>query len=179
MARIIAGPIAENAAPAPMSPYGQHKLMMEQLCRSYAMTFGIAQHGRAVVLGLRPASAQAIAVGHLFAAAAGRTDTGSWRNRRRNTRLDRCARRGSVVGDNRRATAAGNVSGYQWRLGSRHQRRRNREHAGQELGQRRRRALFRRRPGGRSLQPAGRRRQAAQVAVRLADPGRAGDLRTM
>ena len=26
---------------APMSPYGQHKLMMEQLCRSYAMIFGL------------------------------------------------------------------------------------------------------------------------------------------
>ena len=24
-----------------MSPYGQHKLMMEQLCRSYAITFGL------------------------------------------------------------------------------------------------------------------------------------------
>ena len=35
------GPIAENAALAPMSPYGQHKLMMEQLCQSYGFTFGI------------------------------------------------------------------------------------------------------------------------------------------
>ena len=35
------GPIAETAAPAPISPYGHHKLMMEQLCGSYAMTFGI------------------------------------------------------------------------------------------------------------------------------------------
>jgi len=35
------GPIAESAVPAPMSPYGQHKLMMEQLCRSYAQSFGI------------------------------------------------------------------------------------------------------------------------------------------
>jgi UDP-glucose 4-epimerase len=35
------GPIPENAAPAPMSPYGEHKLMMEQLCRSYAITFGL------------------------------------------------------------------------------------------------------------------------------------------
>lgn len=35
------GPIAESAAPAPMSPYGQHKLMMEQLCKSYAVTFGL------------------------------------------------------------------------------------------------------------------------------------------
>jgi UDP-glucose 4-epimerase len=26
---------------APMSPYGQHKLMMEQLCRSYAASFGL------------------------------------------------------------------------------------------------------------------------------------------
>jgi UDP-glucose 4-epimerase len=34
-------PIPENAELAPMSPYGQHKLMMEQLCRSYAMTFGV------------------------------------------------------------------------------------------------------------------------------------------
>jgi UDP-glucose 4-epimerase len=36
-----AGPIPETAEPVPMSPYGQHKLMMEQLCRSYAVTFGI------------------------------------------------------------------------------------------------------------------------------------------
>jgi UDP-glucose 4-epimerase len=35
------GPIPENAEPVPMSPYGQHKLMMEQLCKSYAMTYGI------------------------------------------------------------------------------------------------------------------------------------------
>jgi UDP-glucose 4-epimerase len=35
------GAISEDAALAPMSPYGQHKLMMEQLCRSYAVTFGI------------------------------------------------------------------------------------------------------------------------------------------
>ncbi|MBR0938018.1 NAD(P)-dependent oxidoreductase [Bradyrhizobium jicamae] len=34
-------PIPESAAPAPMSPYGQHKLMMEQLCRSYACSFGL------------------------------------------------------------------------------------------------------------------------------------------
>ena len=63
------GPIAVDAATLPMSPYGQHKLMMEQLCRSYAVSFGVAQYGRAVVLGLRAASSQAIAVGHLFAAA--------------------------------------------------------------------------------------------------------------
>jgi UDP-glucose 4-epimerase len=36
-----AGPIAEADATVPMSPYGQHKLMMEQLCRSYAVTFGV------------------------------------------------------------------------------------------------------------------------------------------
>jgi UDP-glucose 4-epimerase len=36
-----AGPIAEQAVLTPMSPYGQHKLMMEQLCRSYGVTFGI------------------------------------------------------------------------------------------------------------------------------------------
>jgi UDP-glucose 4-epimerase len=35
------GPILESAAPAPMSPYGRHKLMMEQLCQSYAETFGM------------------------------------------------------------------------------------------------------------------------------------------
>jgi UDP-glucose 4-epimerase len=35
------GPIAENAKLVPVSPYGHHKLMMEQLCRSYATTFGI------------------------------------------------------------------------------------------------------------------------------------------
>jgi len=36
------GPISEQAALTPMSPYGQHKLMMEQLCRSYAMSYGIS-----------------------------------------------------------------------------------------------------------------------------------------
>jgi UDP-glucose 4-epimerase len=35
------GPISEDAASVPMSPYGQHKLMMEQLCRSYAVTFDL------------------------------------------------------------------------------------------------------------------------------------------
>ena len=35
------GPIAEKDELIPMSPYGQHKLMMEQLCRSYAVTFGL------------------------------------------------------------------------------------------------------------------------------------------
>ena len=35
------GPIPETAALTPMSPYGQHKLMMEQLCRSYALSYGI------------------------------------------------------------------------------------------------------------------------------------------
>jgi UDP-glucose 4-epimerase len=34
-------PISEAAATVPMSPYGQHKLMMEQLCRSFAVSFGI------------------------------------------------------------------------------------------------------------------------------------------
>jgi UDP-glucose 4-epimerase len=36
-----AGAISEDAPLTPMSPYGQHKLMMEQLCRSYAATFGV------------------------------------------------------------------------------------------------------------------------------------------
>ena len=35
------GPISEDAVLAPMSPYGQHKLMMEQLCRSYSVSFGL------------------------------------------------------------------------------------------------------------------------------------------
>jgi UDP-glucose 4-epimerase len=35
------GPISEDAMLAPMSPYGQHKLMMEQLCKSYSVSFGI------------------------------------------------------------------------------------------------------------------------------------------
>ncbi|MFY9955185.1 NAD-dependent epimerase/dehydratase family protein [Bradyrhizobium sp.] len=42
------GPIAENATLAPMSPYGHHKLMMEQLCESYALSFGL----RSVVVRL-------------------------------------------------------------------------------------------------------------------------------
>jgi len=35
------GPIAEEANLTPMSPYGRHKLMMEQLCESYTLTFGL------------------------------------------------------------------------------------------------------------------------------------------
>lgn len=36
-----AGAISEQANTLPMSPYGHHKLIMEQLCHSYAMSFGI------------------------------------------------------------------------------------------------------------------------------------------
>jgi UDP-glucose 4-epimerase len=35
------GAISEDAALTPMSPYGQHKRMMEQLCKSYAASFGV------------------------------------------------------------------------------------------------------------------------------------------
>ncbi|MGY4623001.1 NAD-dependent epimerase/dehydratase family protein [Bradyrhizobium sp. USDA 4486] len=35
------GPISETAATEPVSPYGEHKLMIEHLCRSYATTFGL------------------------------------------------------------------------------------------------------------------------------------------
>ena len=35
------GAIAEDAELLPLSPYGQHKLMMEQMCRSYAASFGL------------------------------------------------------------------------------------------------------------------------------------------
>jgi UDP-glucose 4-epimerase len=35
------GSIAETAPLDPMSPYGQHKRIMEQLCQSYAVTFGL------------------------------------------------------------------------------------------------------------------------------------------
>ena len=35
------GLISEDAALAPVSPYGRNKLMMEQLCESYAVTFGL------------------------------------------------------------------------------------------------------------------------------------------
>ena len=35
------GRISEDAALSPMSPYGHHKLMMEQLCGSYALNFGV------------------------------------------------------------------------------------------------------------------------------------------
>lgn len=35
------GPIPASAAPAPCSPYGRHKLMMEELYRSYSNSFGI------------------------------------------------------------------------------------------------------------------------------------------
>ena len=42
------GPIPETAPLRPYSPYGHHKLMMEQLCRSYGATYGL----RSVVLRL-------------------------------------------------------------------------------------------------------------------------------
>jgi UDP-glucose 4-epimerase len=35
------GAIAEDARLAPMSPYGRHKLTMEQLCESHATSFGV------------------------------------------------------------------------------------------------------------------------------------------
>ncbi|HLW24004.1 MAG TPA: SDR family oxidoreductase [Steroidobacteraceae bacterium] len=35
------GPIREDAATSPASPYGTHKLVMELLCRSYVRNFGI------------------------------------------------------------------------------------------------------------------------------------------
>ncbi len=38
---ITPGPIPESAALAPMSPYGHHKRMMEQLCQSYVQSFGV------------------------------------------------------------------------------------------------------------------------------------------
>ena len=34
-------PIAKDAEPHPISPYGRHKLIMEELCRSYAATYGV------------------------------------------------------------------------------------------------------------------------------------------
>lgn len=35
------GPIAEDAALTPFSPYGHHKRIMEELCRSYAASYGL------------------------------------------------------------------------------------------------------------------------------------------
>lgn len=35
------GPIAESSSKQPLSPYGYHKLMMEQLCRSYGDSYGL------------------------------------------------------------------------------------------------------------------------------------------
>jgi UDP-glucose 4-epimerase len=35
------GSLPEEAEPWPVSPYGHHKLMMEQLCKSYAVCFGL------------------------------------------------------------------------------------------------------------------------------------------
>jgi UDP-glucose 4-epimerase len=36
------GPIREEQALVPFSPYGYHKLMMENLCRSYAVSYGLS-----------------------------------------------------------------------------------------------------------------------------------------
>jgi len=35
------GPISEDAETLPVSPYGHHKLMMEELCRSFAVSYGL------------------------------------------------------------------------------------------------------------------------------------------
>jgi len=35
------GPISEEAGTEPFSPYGSHKFMMEELCRSYAQNYGM------------------------------------------------------------------------------------------------------------------------------------------
>ncbi|MCP3384616.1 SDR family oxidoreductase [Bradyrhizobium sp. CCGUVB4N] len=35
------GPIPEDASLTPMSPYGEHKLIMEHLCRSYVRSYGV------------------------------------------------------------------------------------------------------------------------------------------
>lgn len=43
-------PIAESAAPAPISPYGWHKLVSENLCAEYVQSFGVQ------TLSLRPFS---------------------------------------------------------------------------------------------------------------------------
>jgi UDP-glucose 4-epimerase len=37
-----AGPIREDQARLPFSPYGYHKLMMENLCQSYAVSYGLS-----------------------------------------------------------------------------------------------------------------------------------------
>jgi UDP-glucose 4-epimerase len=37
-----AGPIPEAAETLPVSPYGHHKLMMEELCRSFAVSYGLS-----------------------------------------------------------------------------------------------------------------------------------------
>lgn len=42
------GPAIESSTPEPVSPYGYHKWMMEQLCREYASVYGV----RAAVLRL-------------------------------------------------------------------------------------------------------------------------------
>ncbi len=36
-----AGPVSEDQARLPFSPYGYHKLMMENLCRCYAVSYGL------------------------------------------------------------------------------------------------------------------------------------------
>ena len=169
------GPISEDAVPAPMSPYGQHKLMMEQLCRSYAMTFGVAQHGRAIVLGLRSASCVSNCCGTSVPGLQQGERTlvlGGTGAEMRDWTDVRDVR--PAVGQDRRTAAAGTVSRHQWRVGSRHERRRHRDMLVRNWGCDDRRALFRCCPGRRSLQSAGRRRRLASPAIRMADPDRPG-----
>ena len=60
------GPIREEQALLPFSPYGYHKLMMENVCRSYAANYGLAVAVGPVVFGVRQLAQEAGVVGYVF-----------------------------------------------------------------------------------------------------------------
>ena len=173
------GPIAENAGLVPMSPYGQHKLMMEQLCRSYATTFGI----RSTVARLFSVYGPRLRKQLLWDICSrlqqdGRTldlgGTGAevrdWTDVRDVARLLAC------IAEQPQQEAFRVINGGSR---SRHDRRRNRTDDREALGRRCRCALFRHCPCRRPFQPGGGCHGSPSPAVRLAGSDRTRAWSTM
>ena len=168
------GPIAEDAGLVPMSPYGQHKLMMEQLCRSYAATFGVRStvarlfsvygpHLRKQLLwdicSRLQQDERTLVLGGTGA------EVRDWTDVRDVARLLACIAElpqpetfRVINGGCGRGTTVAEIA----------------QHAGEALGRRYRCALFRHCPCRGPVQPAGRRCQVCVLAVRLASPDRTG-----
>ena len=60
------GPIREEHALLPFSPYGYHKLMMENLCQSLRGELWLIRYGGTAVLGVRQLVEEASVVGYVL-----------------------------------------------------------------------------------------------------------------